>query len=195
MPLLADVLDWVSLARLRRRAVVGRDVIVRGELWVRGPGRIVIGHRVVLDGATAPIELHVGPGGVIELGDDVFIGAGASIEAQRAVTVGARSRLGRFSKIIDNHFHNAAGKRNERPPSSPVVIEDDVELGPRAILLPGAQVGRGTRVVAASVITRRVPPFSLVSGVPAILRPLPGHTGPWGTPSIPPPETQEKGES
>jgi acetyltransferase-like isoleucine patch superfamily enzyme len=187
MPLLADVLDWVSAYRLRSRAEGGRDVVVRGGLWIRGPGRIEIGERVVLDGATAPIELHVGPGAVIVLGDDVYIGGGTSIEAQRAVTIGARTRVGRFSKIIDNHFHNAAGKRNERPPSGPAVIEEDVELGPRAILLPGAHVGKGTRVVAGSVITRRVPPFSLVSGVPAVTRPLAGGGPIGGTPSQPPP--------
>ena len=186
MPLLADVLDWMSAYHLRRRAGVGRDVVVRGGLWIRGPGRIEIGDRVVLDGATAPIELHVGPGAVIALGDDVYIGGGTSIEAQKAVTIGLRSRVGRFVKIIDNHFHNAAGKRNERPPSVPVVIEDDVELGPRAILLPGAHLGRGTRVVAGSVVTRRVPPFSLVSGVPAILRPLYGQSAGGGNPSQPP---------
>jgi serine acetyltransferase len=194
MPLLADVVDWLSAGHLRRRAQVGRDVVVRGGLWIRGPGRIEIGDRVVLDGATAPIELHVGPGAVITLGDDVYIGGGTSIEAQKAVTIGQKSRVGRFVKIIDNHFHNAAGKRNERPPSIAVVIEDDVELGPRAILLPGAHVGRGTRVVAGSVVTRRVPPYSLVSGVPAILRPLSGQVAGGGNPSQPP-EPPEKGAS
>ena len=186
MPVLADVLDWVSVYRLRRRAEVGRDVIVRGELWIRGPGRIVIGDRVVLDCATAPIELHVGPDAVIELRDDVYIGGGTSIEAQKAVTIGLRGRVGRFSKIIDNHFHNVAGKRHERPPSVPVVIEDDVELGARSILLPGAHLGAGTRVVPGSVVTRRVPPHSLVSGVPAITRPLSGASG-GGSMSGPPP--------
>lgn len=187
MPVLADVLDWVSVYRLRRRAEVGRDVVVRGELWIRGPGRIVIGDRVVLDCATAPIELHVGPGATIELRDDVYVGGGTSIESQKAVTVGLRSRIGRFSKIIDNHFHNAAGKRHERPPSVAVVIEDDVELGPRSILLPGAHLGEGTRVVSGSVVTRRVPPRSLVSGVPAVLRPLPGQVGGGSMSGAPPP--------
>src|SRR3954469_4996120 len=107
MPILADVLDWVSAARLRRRAQVGREVVVRGGLWIRGPGRIEIGDRVVFDGATAPIEMHGGPGAVIALGEDVYIGGGTAIEAQKAVTIGTRSRVGRFVKIIDNHFHNA----------------------------------------------------------------------------------------
>ncbi|HMJ53479.1 MAG TPA: acyltransferase [Polyangiaceae bacterium] len=146
---------------------------VRGRLWIHGPGRLEIGDRVVFDAATAPIELHVGPGAVISIGDDVYIGGGTSIEAQEAITIGVRCIIGRFSKIIDNHFHSVAGNRSERPRSVAVVIEDDVKLGPRSILLPGAHVGRGTRVVSGSVITRRVPPHSLASGVPAVLRPLP----------------------
>lgn len=165
----------VSIYRLRRLAKVGHDVVVRGSLWIRGGGRLEISDRVVLDAATAPIELHVSAGAVISIGDDVYIGGGTSIEAQEAVTIGACCRVGRFSKIIDNHFHSAAGNRNERPPSAPVVIEEDVDLGPRSILLPGAHVGHGTRIVARSVLTRRVPPGSLVSGFPAVVCPLPEH--------------------
>ncbi|MEV7663036.1 DapH/DapD/GlmU-related protein [Paenarthrobacter sp. NPDC089316] len=48
-----------------------------------------------------------------------------------------------------------------------VVIEDDVWIGARAIILPGVRVGRGSVVAAAAVVTKSVPPFSVVAGNPA----------------------------
>jgi len=164
--------EFVRECRLRMRASVGSAPSVRGHLWIHGEGLLQLGDRVILDAAVVPIELHVGKGAVIRVGDDVYVGGGSSIEAQSAVTIGARTRLGRFSKVIDNHFHTAVGNRSQRPASVPVVIEEDVEIGTRTILLPGAHVGRGSRVASGTVVTRRIPPYSLVAGVPAVVRPL-----------------------
>lgn len=146
------------------------------RIWLHGGGRLELGDRVAFGVGTAPIELHIAAGAVLTVGDDVCIDGGVSIEAAKDVRIGARARLGTFSKVMDNHFHSASGCRQERPPSAPVVIEEDVDIGPRAILLPGAQIGCGSRVAAGTVVTRRVPPASFVSGVPAVVRPLPAST-------------------
>jgi acetyltransferase-like isoleucine patch superfamily enzyme len=169
---LSRVHRLVGLYRLRRQASMKSPPEVRGWLWIRGEGRIELGERVVFDAQVNPIELNVEQGAVIAIGDDVYVGGGTSIEAQKAVRIGARSRLGAFCKVIDNHFHSAVGLRTTKPPSVEVVIEEDVELGARAIVLPGGQVGRGSRIMAGTVITRRVPPGSSASGVPALVRPL-----------------------
>ncbi len=49
----------------------------------------------------------------------------------------------------------------------PVIIEDYVYIGPRAIILPGLRIGYGAVVGAGAVVTRDVPPFAVVGGVPA----------------------------
>lgn len=49
----------------------------------------------------------------------------------------------------------------------PVVIEDYVFLGTRAMILPGVTVGRGAVVAAGAVVTRDVPPMTICAGVPA----------------------------
>jgi acetyltransferase-like isoleucine patch superfamily enzyme len=49
----------------------------------------------------------------------------------------------------------------------PIVIEDDVWIGYRAIVLKGVTVGRGSVVGAGSVVTRDVPRYAIVAGVPA----------------------------
>lgn len=49
----------------------------------------------------------------------------------------------------------------------PVIIEDDVWLGTRVVVLPGVQIGRGAIVGAGAVVTRDVPPYAIVGGNPA----------------------------
>jgi acetyltransferase-like isoleucine patch superfamily enzyme len=51
----------------------------------------------------------------------------------------------------------------------PIVIEEDVWLGMRAIVLKGVRIGRGTVVSAGSVVTQDVAPYSIVAGTPARL--------------------------
>jgi maltose O-acetyltransferase len=48
-----------------------------------------------------------------------------------------------------------------------IVIEDDVWVGSRAILTDGVTIGRGSIIGAGSVVTKSVPPYSIVAGVPA----------------------------
>ncbi|MBI3945606.1 MAG: acyltransferase [Armatimonadetes bacterium] len=50
---------------------------------------------------------------------------------------------------------------------APVVIEDYVWIGTRAMILPGVRIGRGAVVAAGAVVTRDVPPLAVVAGVPA----------------------------
>jgi acetyltransferase-like isoleucine patch superfamily enzyme len=49
----------------------------------------------------------------------------------------------------------------------PVKIEDYVFIGTRAMILPGVTLGKGSAVAAGAVVTKDVPPFVIVAGVPA----------------------------
>jgi acetyltransferase-like isoleucine patch superfamily enzyme len=148
---------------------VGEAPTVRGKVWIHGHGDIAVGDRVVFDAADAPIELHAKRGATIVIGDDSVLSGGASIDATSSITLGARCRVGAFCKVMDNHFHALRGDRHVRPQATPVVVEDDVELGADSILLPGAHVGRGSRIGPRAVVRRRVAPGSVVAG-PAMAR-------------------------
>jgi maltose O-acetyltransferase len=50
---------------------------------------------------------------------------------------------------------------------SPVVIEDDVWIGTRVIIMPGLKLSRGSIISAGAVVTKDVPPYAVVGGVPA----------------------------
>ena len=153
--------EWVDgrVARYKLRACasVGLSPRVRGRLWIHGDGAVTVGDRVFFDAASAPIELYAWAGASIVIGDDSVIAGGTSIEATRSITLGARTRLGSFCKVMDNHFHPLVGDRHARPAPRPVVVEDDVVMGPRAIVLAGARVERGARVDAGTVIKRSRP--------------------------------------
>lgn len=68
--------------------------------------------------------------------------------------------LGRYMDTVKND--------EKRPEDDPgVVIEDDVWIGTRAIILAGVTIGRGSVVAAGAVVTKSVPPYAIVGGNPA----------------------------
>jgi maltose O-acetyltransferase len=52
-------------------------------------------------------------------------------------------------------------------PRKPIRVGNDVWIGTRVIILPGVHIGNGAIVAAGSVVTRSVPEFAIVAGVPA----------------------------
>jgi acetyltransferase-like isoleucine patch superfamily enzyme len=142
---------WSQLV-LRRCDRVGPGAEVTGRVWVHGSGQVGLGARVRIEGAECPVELNAGPRGSIEIGDEVRIASGVSLEAQASIRIGRGCQLGRFCKIVDNNFHSTRGSHQIRPSSKPVVLEDDVIVGAGAIILPGAHLARGQRVPPGAVV-------------------------------------------
>ena len=156
----------LTLSQLWRCQKVGEGVRVYGRVWVHGDGEVEIGRDVVLDGRLAPIELRTGRDGRLIIGECARIESGASLEAEGRVELGARAWVGAYAKIIDNHFHPVTGDRSQRPTPGVVILEEDVTVGHGAILLPGAYIGKGTRVGPRAVVSKRVPPGALITGNP-----------------------------
>ena len=122
----------------------GRDVNVEHGAWF-GSGRgIELGDRsdIGMD------CLVIGP---LRIGRDVMMGPRCTILASRHAT-------GRVDLPM-----NQQGFLPDRA----VVIEDDVWLGANVTVLPGRVIGTGSIVGAGSVVTRDVPPWSVVGGNPA----------------------------
>jgi UDP-3-O-[3-hydroxymyristoyl] glucosamine N-acyltransferase len=84
----------MSRLKLRRCAELGSSPSVVGRIWIHGKGTLRIGNRVRLDASSEPIELYVGPGAEMVIGDDVEIQGATSLEALQSVQIGDRCRIG-----------------------------------------------------------------------------------------------------
>jgi serine acetyltransferase len=165
--------DLSSRFRLRHCTHVGRGVRVLGDIWLPGQGEVWLGDGVVLDAREAPIEFKAWAGSTLKIGNDTYIGGGTSIELRRSVVIGARVRVGSYCKILDSHLHHFAGSHQEPPPSTPTVVEDDVVIGARSILLAGAHVGARATLDPGTVVKRRIEAGAVAGGVPARVRARP----------------------
>lgn len=159
---------------LRSARTLGPRVRLWGVPFISNHGELLIGDRVRLASEISTLELSVGEGATLRIGDRVLINHGCSIGATKLVSIGDRCNIGSQSILIDNAFHELdPERRDERPESAPVVLEDNVWLAARVIVLPGVTIGRNTVVGAGSVVTKDLPPGVLAAGIPAkIIRPL-----------------------
>lgn len=106
----------------------------------------------------------------LEIGDDVTIGKSVILIGAGGVTVGHRVMVGHGSKLISVGHRVPPGRgpmRFSGPVYGRVSIGDDAWLGAQVLLLPGVTVGEGAIVAAGAVVTKEVPPYALVGGVPA----------------------------
>jgi acetyltransferase-like isoleucine patch superfamily enzyme len=153
---------------LRKADEVGDRVRLRGRPAVTNRGRMVIGRRVQLVSTIATLELVSDAGGLLEIGEATLVNFGCSLVATDLVRIGADCHIGPYTMMLDNDFHRVEPERRlERPPSRPIIVEDNVWIGARSILMSGVTIGRDSCVGAGSVVTGDVPPRTLVAGVPA----------------------------
>lgn len=105
----------------------------------------------------------------IHVGSDTIIGEGAVLDGRAPLTIGNHvdiaSEVMMYCSQHDVHSNNFATV--EDTVVEAVRIEDYVFIGPRAIILPGVTIGKGAVVGAGAVVTKSIPPYAIVGGVPA----------------------------
>lgn len=128
-----------------------------------------------------------------EIGDGVFIGSQAFIQGRfdgcckigNHVWIGPQSYFDARDLVLGDHVGWGPGAKvlgsahTGLPVEVPIIetdlvikpvrVEDWADIGTGAVLLPGVRVGKGAIVGAGAVVTRDVPPFAKVAGVPARL--------------------------
>ena len=104
----------------------------------------------VVIGDHTRIGLHNTIIGPVEIGSHVNLAQGITVTA------------------LNHNFSDTSKRIDEQGVSTnPVTIEDDVWVGANAVILPGVTIGEHCVVAAGAVVTKDVPPHSLVAGVPA----------------------------
>ena len=70
-------------------------------------------------------------------------------------------------------FLNDKRPGREDTPNKGAYVEDDVMIGGGSVILPGVHIGKGSFIAAGALVTKDVPPYSFVIGVPAKSSPIP----------------------
>jgi len=114
--------------------------------------------RIIPGGENLRVILHRARG--VNIGKGVFISQDVVLETAYPdlITIEDRAWIGMRTMIIA-HFHELR---------KGVRIESDAFVGPGVIILPDVVIGRGAVVTAGSVVTRSVPPMTVVQGNPAV---------------------------
>lgn len=104
------------------------------------------------------------PGGFI-MGEHSVVNQRCRLDTRGGIRIGRNVSISAETVILtaDHDPQSADFAGREKP----VVIEDRVWIGTRATILPGVTLGEGAVVAAGSVVTRDVPAYSIVAGVPA----------------------------
>ncbi|WP_233095516.1 acyltransferase [Shewanella putrefaciens] len=131
----------------------GKNSNVRPGSYIIETDKVSIGNNVVIRPHTmifaspdkSVYSLHVC------IGDNVLIGSGVHIYV-------SNHKFDELDKLIIEQGHS---------PVNPVIIEDDVWIGANAIILPGVTIGQHSVIAAGSIVTKSVPRFTMVAGVPA----------------------------
>ncbi|WP_370695374.1 DapH/DapD/GlmU-related protein [Patulibacter sp.] len=117
--------------------------------------------------------LHSDHGVDLRVGADVFINHGCTLNDIGGIEIGDGTMIGPNVSLISSGHPTAVAERRAGIVFAEIVIGRDVWIGAGATVLGGVRIGDGAVVGAAAVVTRDVPPATLVAGNPArVLRPV-----------------------
>ena len=110
----------------------------------------------------------------INIGKHCSFGAFSHITCSNRIIIGDFCLTGKYVTITDNSHGETDLKSLAIPPNKrtvvskgPVNIGKNVWIGDKATILPNVTIGDGAVIAANSVVTKDVPPFSIVAGIPA----------------------------
>ena len=121
-------------------------------------------------------------GGDISIGDWCYIGEGSRIWSSGSIHIGDRVLISHNVNIFDSLTHPLSAQQRHaqfkaimqmgHPRSidlgeQPVTVSNDVWVGANACVLRGVTLGEGAVVGTGSVVTKDVPPYTIVAGNPA----------------------------
>lgn len=156
---------WGPNIRLGRNVYIDTEVQIYQEA---DGGPVEIGDRVRLYEGT---HIIVGAGGGLSIGADCNIHRGCQIESYKApIQIGSRVGMAARCALISFDHGVSSDKHygdQELTTKGPIIIEDNVWLGYRVIVLSGVRIGEGAVIGAGSVVTKDVPAGAIAVGVPA----------------------------
>ncbi|MGW5731514.1 MULTISPECIES: sugar O-acetyltransferase [Streptomyces] len=105
-----------------------------------------------------------------EFGQHVFVNQGCTFLDQGGIRLGNGVLIGPKTNLFSSDHPLPAAERSAFITRAPVTLEDNAWLGAAVTVLPGVTIGRGAVVGAGTVVTKDVPPDTLVTGPAASVR-------------------------
>ncbi len=103
----------------------------------------------------------------ITVGRTVFIGHECAFTGHAPIDIADEVMIAHKVNLVTAGHPVEPAKRREYITAEPITIDSNVWIGAAATVLPGVHIGAGSVVAAGAVVTRDVPPATLVAGVPA----------------------------
>lgn len=140
-------------------------VSVRNQKRVHELMEIILGKP--LDESTTILPpFYIDYGKPVTIGKGCFIQQGCTFFGRGGITIGDGVFIGPKCNLITIN-HDVNPENRSATYGRPIVIEDKVWIGINSTVLPGVRIGYGSIVGAQSVVTRDVPPMTVVAGNPA----------------------------
>ncbi len=135
------------------------------NFWNLGKIKIILKKGVVLNN-----DILIQGSGILILGENSFIGQYSIIGVNERIEIGSNVMIAQNVSIRDtDHSFGSLDKPMNKQgiTTAPIIIEDNVWIAHGAIVTKGVRIGKGAIVGGGAVVTKDVPPFSIVAGVPA----------------------------
>ena len=168
-----------KISKFRKNAQLGKNVEIspRADCVVSKPGRITIGDNCTIIG-----RLEVQGDGEIRIGNNSCVYHDSIVGSVASIRIGDCVGISNHVHIYDNNNHPTDPVERRKmilggfggeahswihSKSAPIVIEDDAWIGEYSAILKGVTIGRGAIVASHAVVTKDVPPYTIVAGNPA----------------------------
>ncbi|WP_299458396.1 alpha/beta hydrolase fold domain-containing protein [uncultured Microscilla sp.] len=179
--------DQVKIDRCYEHCTVGKHSLFYKQAEVfnlrkdKDKAKITVGDNTHIKGELLIFQY----GGEIHIGDNTYIGMGTNITSGESIKIGNNVLIAYNVNVIDSNAHETdylERRASFKGPlldnedsiaqkstieTAPIVIEDDAWINFNAIVMKGVTIGRGAIIGAGAIVTKDVPPFSVVLGEPA----------------------------
>jgi acetyltransferase-like isoleucine patch superfamily enzyme len=181
---MSDTKHWLQ-DDLPENVELGKDSLIIGsEIFKRFHSEL--SNAITIGNSSTLHQPHfaLGKQARLIIGDHSFLDNTILLGEQK-ISIGNYVVIGWNTTITDSDFHPASpaerlqdaiacsptGNRSARPPiaAAPVIIQDDVWIGPSVTILKGITIEKGARIEAGAVVTANVPANAYVIGNPARL--------------------------
>lgn len=165
---------WLSLefSVIGKNVYFGKNFYGLGMKYIKLGNKVVLGNNCVLTAWSQYKGMFFSPS--ISIGNYCSFGEYNHITSINKIEIGDGLLTGRWVTISDNSHGNTHKKALESPPAErpliskgPVIIGRNVWIGDKATILSGVTIGDCAVIAANTVVTKDVPSYSVVAGIPA----------------------------